>query len=111
MKFIQRMTYAVAQSNLFPNNFQKMKVKLATQVLKHTVFSVICTGVSTGQPPPRAAATAELVEKFDQIFDSLNSSSPESPKHLNKHITQDSGHCEFMKEMSSFVKNIKVIDP
>jgi len=101
----------LTQSHLFPNNFQKMKVKLATQVLSHTVSSAICTAVSTGQLPSRAAATAEFVETFDQIFDSLNSSSPESPKRLNKPITQDSGHCEFMKEMSSFVKNIKVIDP
>ena len=73
MKLIQRMTYAVTPSHLFPNNFQKMKVKLASQVLKHTVYSAICTGVSTGQPPPGEAATAELVEKFDQIFDSLKS--------------------------------------
>ena len=101
----------LTHSHLFPNNFQKMKVNLATQVLSQAVSSTISTGVSTGKLPPRAAATAELVEKFDQIFDSLNSSSPESPKHFNKPISQDSGHCEFIEEMSCFVKNIKVIDP
>ena len=91
----------MTQSHLFPNNFQKVKEKFATQVLSHTVSSAICTGVST----------AEFVETFDQIFESLNSCSHESPKWLNKPITPDSGHCEFMKEMSSFVKNMKVIDP
>ena len=101
----------LTHSHLFPNNFQEMKVKLATQVLSHTVSSAFSTGVSTGQLPPRAAAAAELVEKFDRIFDSLKSSSPESPKHFNKPISQDSGHCEFMEETSCFVKNIKVIDP
>jgi hypothetical protein len=35
------------QSHLFPYNFEKMKVKLATQVHSHTVSSAMCTGVST----------------------------------------------------------------
>ncbi len=100
----------LTQSHLFPNNFQKMKVKLATQVLSHTVSSAMCTGVSTGQLPSRAAATAEFIETIDQIFDSLNSSSFESPKNFNKPITQDFDHCKFMKEMSTFVQNIKVKD-
>ena len=85
-----------------------MKVRLATQVMSHTVSSAMCTGVSTGQLPSRAAATAEFIEKFDQIFDSLNSSSSDSPKRLNKPITQDSDHCEFMKELSTFVQKIEV---
>ena len=80
-----------------------MKVRLATQVLSHTVSSAMCTGVSTGQLPSRAAATAEFIE-----FDSLNSSSSDSPKRLNKPITQDSDHCEFMKELSTFVQKIEV---
>lgn len=101
----------LTKSHLSPNNFQKMKVKLATQVLSHTVSSAMYTGVSTGQLPPRAAATAEFIEMFDQIFDSLNSSSFESPKPINKPITQDSNHCKFLKEMSNFVQKIKVKDP
>ena len=80
-----------------------MKVRLATQVLCHTVSLAMYTGVNTGQRPPRAVATAEFIEKFDQIVDSLNRSSSDSLKRLSKPLTQHSDHCEFIKEMSTFV--------
>lgn len=37
----------LTKSHLSPNNFQKMKVKLATQVLSHRVSSAMYTSVST----------------------------------------------------------------
>ena len=88
-----------------------MKVRLATQVLSHTVSSAMCTGLSTGKLPSRAAANAEFIKKFNKIFDFLNSSSSVCPKRMNKPITLDSDHCAFMKEMSTFVQKIKVKDP
>jgi hypothetical protein len=64
-----------------------MKVKLATQVLSHTVSAAMLMAVSGGLLPPSAAGTAELVANFDNIFDSLNSTSFKSHKPHNRPIT------------------------
>ena len=55
-----------------------MQVKLATQVLSHTVAAAISTYVSVGILPASAAGTAEFITTFDKIFDCLNSSSVKS---------------------------------
>ncbi len=97
--------------HLYPNNFQKMKVKLATQVLSHTVSSVMLTAVSGGLLPPSAVGTAEFIEKFDQTFDCLNSSSFKTPKLYKKPLTSQSHHFAFLAEMQSLVNKLEVKDP
>ncbi|GFO19473.1 THAP domain-containing protein [Plakobranchus ocellatus] len=54
-------------------NFAKLKVSLAVQVLSHTVAAGISTMVSFKALPPDATATAQFVEKFDQLFNCFNS--------------------------------------
>jgi hypothetical protein len=63
----------LTKKHLSPNNFEKMKVKLATQVLSHTVSAAMLMALSSNVLPPSAAGTAELMAKFE-IFDCLNSS-------------------------------------
>ena len=65
----------LSQRHLNPNGFEKMKVKYASKVLSHTVASKLLTYVSLGALPPAASGTAELLSNFDNISDSLNSSS------------------------------------
>ena len=74
----------LSQRHLNPNGFEKMKVKYDSQVLSHTVASKLLTYVSLGALPPAASGTAELLSNFDNIFDSLNSSSLSSTKLYKK---------------------------
>ena len=106
-----RCCHKLTNQHIFPNGFQRMKVKYAAQVLSHTVSAAMLMAVSGGLLPASAAGTAELVAKFDQIFDCLNSSSFKSHKAHNRPITKDSEHCVWLKEMCSFTKKIKVINP
>ena len=101
----------LSQRHLNPNGFEKMKVKYTSQVLSHTVASTLLTYVSLGALPPVASGTAELLSNFDNIFDSLNSSSLSSTKLYKKAMTKDSPHQEFLERMLKFIKSIKVIDP
>ena len=101
----------LTKKHLSPNNFEKMKVKLATQVLSHTVSAAMLMAVSGNLLPPSAAGTAEFVAKFDEIFDCLNSSSLRSKKTRNRPITSKSDHLAFMGQMCSFVKSISVKNP
>ena len=60
--------------SVYPNAFLKMSVRLATQVLSHSVAATIRTCISTGQLKNTTAEnTAEFVDFMDQLFDSLNS--------------------------------------
>lgn len=101
----------LTNTHISPNGFQKMKVKLATQVLSHTVSAAMLMAVSGGLLPASAAGTAELVANFDKIFDSLNSTSFKSHKPHNRPITAESDHCQFMNEMHTFIKGVTVKDP
>ena len=67
-----RCSPKLTSKHMCPNGFLKMKVKLATQVLYHSVAAALTMAVSGGLLS--AAGTAEMVSKFDEIFDCLNSS-------------------------------------
>ena len=54
--------------------------------------------------------TAEFIEKFDSIFDCVNSSSLQSTKVLKCALTDQTKHQDFMKEAIGFIKGLKVFD-
>lgn len=60
--------------HIFPNNFEKMRVKLAMQVFSHTVASALKTALETKQlKSTTAACTADFIAKMNGIIDCLNS--------------------------------------
>ena len=64
-----------------------------------------------GLLPSHASGTADLILKLDKIFDCLNSSSFKSFKPENRPITRESEHNQWLGEMCSFVRSIKVHNP
>lgn len=99
-----RSTLKLTERCIHPNNFQKLKVKLATQVMCHTVADAICMYVCVGSLPPTATGTAELIEKFDSVFDCVNSSTLHSTKKMKCAINDQTTHIKFMKEAMDFIK-------
>lgn len=79
-------------------------------MFSHTVAASICTYVRLGVLPPSAMGTAQLVLKFDSLFDSVKSSTLHSPKELKRAISEKSGHINFFKEAITFIKCLKVYD-
>ena len=96
----------LTEKHIRPNNFQKMKVKLATQVLSHTVAATICMYVSVGALPSSAMGTAEFIEKFDSIFDCVISSTLHSTKVLKCALSDQTKHQQLMKETIGFIKKL-----
>ena len=80
------------------------------KVLSHTVSSAMLMATSGGLLPPSAAGTAELIAKFDTIFDCLNSTSFECPKIYNHPLSSQPHHFKFIADMCSLVGRIKVTD-
>lgn len=57
-----------------PNNFQRMKVKYAAQILSRSVSIGMNTSICLGSLSARTMFTAEFIERFNKLFDILNSS-------------------------------------
>ena len=96
--------------HICPSNFEKMKVKYATQILSHTVAASLCMYVSVGAISPSAIGTAEFLSKFDALFDCVNSSTIKSTKELKCALTNTTSHLSFLKEMYNFIAKLKVFD-
>ena len=71
-----RLCPKLTEKHVYPNNFQKMRVNLATQVFIHTVSAALNAYVSFGHLPSGTATFFEIVNNF---FDLFNSSSLKSP--------------------------------
>lgn len=76
--------------HLNPNNFQKMSVKLAAQLLSHSVYAAIKTALRTGQLVSITGEnTAFFVKTVDEMFDALNSTRIYSKKPCNRVLSLD----------------------
>ena len=105
-----RLAPKLTEKHINLTGFSKMKVKLATQVLSHSVAAAINTYVRFHALPLSASGTALLLEKFDRIFDCCNASSFKDPKTGRRPITSTSLHVQELTDALSFIKSIKVVN-
>ena len=69
-----RAMLKIRNTHINPTNFQKMKVKYATQIFSHTVAAAVKTAKATSQLKSNTALdTAEFIDSINNIFDALNS--------------------------------------
>jgi len=73
-----------------------MKVKLATNVLSHSVAAGLHFMVATNALPPDALATAAYCQRMNDIFDVLNSTYSKDPVVLRRPLHQASKTVEFI---------------
>lgn len=99
----------LTESHINPTNFQRMKVKLATQVISTTVASSIELLVSLNGLSRDASVTSEVIRKFDNLFDMLNSSNIYSSKAHKKAFVGSDFQLNFLHEMKLFIANLKII--
>ena len=101
----------LTSKHINPSNFDKMKVKHATQVLSHSVAAALCTHISFEALPQDAEGTAEFISIFNDLFDCLNSSTFSTPVILRKSITPNSIHLTYFQEVLSVIKSIQFFEP
>jgi len=75
-RFCKKLT----NRHLYLDNFSKQSVKLATQLLSRSVSSGLYFCVSQNLMSQNSVFTADIIERFDKIFDCLNSTLIENPK-------------------------------
>ena len=119
-KWVQK-TYEYDQNNLHyklvpklgvnhitPNNFQKMRVYLAVQVLSNTMASAIRTHVQLKNFTEDALHTATFIEYMDGLFDIFNSSG--GPKEFNKPFTKSPIQKTFLLNAKKYLSTITVLN-
>lgn len=103
-----RQAKNLTDAHIFPNGFQKMKVKLAVQIFSHTVASSLLTYVSLNALDSSAVGTAEFLEMCNNVFDLLNSSSKVSEKFYARAWIGSEKQLKLFKDFLQLIKSISV---
>lgn len=66
------------------------------------------TYISLGALPTESITIIEVIEKFDKLFDILNSSLKNSYNIYQKVFKGEKYQLDFLNEMYNFIKNLKI---
>lgn len=102
-----RMAPKLTEVHLTLPPFSKMSVKLAAQVLSHSVAAGISTLVQLGVLPSDAKQTALFIDRFDQLFNAFNSGNLHSGRQMGHAILVHSGHTEFLQDTLEWLHIVK----
>lgn len=88
----------LSDQHVYPNNFQKMRCKLAFQVFSDSMVASIRTSISTKQLPMSYLATSEFIKFMNDLGDSLNSSNLYTKNKNRAPLSPKNGHIKNMLE-------------
>lgn len=103
-----RLLPKLTDEHINPNNFQKMKVKLASQIFSATVAATINTYVSLNHLSEEAMCTATFISLMDNLFDVFNSLTFKSNKILNRPFTDTPEQQQILQSALNFFKNVRI---
>ena len=102
-----RMAPKLTRRHLDLPPFSTLRVKLAAQVLSHSVATGMNVMAQWGLISEDAGHTADFLEAFDQLFNAFNSSSPKSSARMKGAFTATSGHIEFLTDKLAWLQRLK----
>src|SRR5258705_11753989 len=85
-----RLAPRVSDCHMHPNGFMKMRVKYAVQVLSHTTAAMLNAHISWGNLTGKAMGTVEFINRFDNLFDCVNSSGIRKDKPYQSSLSETS---------------------
>jgi hypothetical protein len=107
-KLLPRMAPKLTKLDLCVRDFSKMKVKLAIQILSHSVAAGIRALVSLKVMSEEANETADFVENIDTLFDLWNISTDCDRKKVNKSGKFLIENLGVLDKCFEFIKSIEV---
>jgi len=103
-----RCLVKITNAHIHPNSFQKMSVKLAAQLLSHSMSAMIHTCIQTVQlQSNKSSNTADFIEFINHVFDCLNSRSLNSQNPYLHALTNSGTVHNFLKEASKYFTNLQ----
>lgn len=110
IQYSSRCAPKLCNPHIYPTSFEKMKVKYAVQVLSNTVASAMRTFIHTGNPPADASNTVEVIDRFNNIFDILNSSLSKSDTLYQQVFKGEPDQLHFLEQMCIFLRNLRIFN-
>ena len=86
--------------------FAPLRVKLATEVLSHSVAAGISTLCSL-KALPQEVHTAEFIDRMDQLFNVFNSSTLSSTAKMRYVMPENSKHKEFLADCLEWLSQVR----
>lgn len=112
--FFSTMAYTgvvkLTPAHIDPTIWEKMRVRLATQVMSNSVACALELLLKFGNLPPEAEGTAKIVSLFDRLFDTLNASLYNHPNKYKNVYTGTEEQKQFLNDTFEFLSRIKLID-
>lgn len=109
-----RLCPKLSRQHLEPTHFEKMKVKLATQIFSKTVQAAIRAICHTEGfkkcSTDLALSTADFIKKIDKVFDCMNSQSLYGDNSYRSAIQIGNVPYEYIKEFLSYWEDVKFLD-
>lgn len=108
LKILHRLT----EEHVYVEKMNKMKVKIATQLLSHSVAVAANHLTRTGQVDPACRQVIPFVKMFDNLFDSLNCHNfcEVDGKMYRAGVKLNSPHHKLWTEATRFLKNLKFFE-
>ena len=110
MRLCPKIAY---KTHVIPNNFKRMKVKYATQVLSHTVSTAMMTFALSPDTslPIEAMKTSNFFKFMDTLFDCFNSSTKFDSKPYKCALKEGSVHFEFLLNARDYLSRLLKLTP
>ncbi|XP_041449670.1 uncharacterized protein LOC121404395 [Drosophila obscura] len=100
----------LTSKHIYPNSFEKMKVKYATQVFSHTVSSAIKTLIESGNFDDCrdvAYSTAIFLERVNKMFDCLNSNNLSDKNPMKSALQKNNNVEKYIMEMKEYFEKCR----
>lgn len=108
--FPVKAAHKLTDSHIKPTNFEKMKVKLATQVFSNSVYVGMTFYIAFNRLPVEATETAKFIERVDKLFDILNSAETLASKKYNAAFKNEEFQNHFLTDCLLFLEKLEIRD-
>jgi hypothetical protein len=103
-----RICPKLTDKHIHPTNFQKMKVKLASQVFSHTVSASMELYVESNWLPRSALGTALFFQMINNLFDLFNSSHLQHANPYKRAYNNDKTQVTLLDNCVNTFKNLRM---
>ena len=98
----------LTETHINPKGFEKMRVKLATQLFSHSVASSFTHAIARGELPENPyRLISAFFSSIDKLFDILNSSSLslQDGKPWKTTLSKDDSNTSFLRSFADLIDN------
>lgn len=103
-----RLAPKLTDCHIAPNNFEKIKVRYAAQVLSATVAAALQKLIISNSISNDALATVDFIRKMSDLFDMYNSSTVVHAVKYRQTFTGKDYQIKFLLELKEYLKRITI---